>query len=127
MLETRTDLVVRGALNGMAVRHRTVVDAIANVETPGFVPKTVAFEEQLRSLRDAMLADPLHTDVSTQSLPSPTLTEAESSAGRADGNGVSIDEQVVSLEINELSYQALTQAARMRNEILHSVLTETPR
>ena len=71
MLETRTDLVVRGALNGMAVRHRAVVDAIANVETPGFVPKTVAFEEQLRSMRDAMLADPLHTAVSPQSLPTP--------------------------------------------------------
>lgn len=127
MFETRTDIVIRGALNGMAARHRASVDAVANVETPGFVPKKVEFEEQLREVRDAMLADPLHADASSQSPLPLTFKNSVQTEGRADENKLSIDQQVVDMEINKLTYEALTQAARMRNDILHSAITETPR
>ncbi|WP_309694486.1 hypothetical protein [Armatimonas sp.] len=127
MFETRTDIVIRGALNGMATRHRAFTDAVANAETPGFVPKTVEFEEQLRTVRDAMLADPLNASAASQPPLPLTLKESAQTEGRADGNKLSIDQQVVEMEINKLSYQALTQAARMRDEILHSVITESPR
>ena len=127
MFETRTDIVVRGALNGMALRNRAFVDSMANVETPGYVPKTVEFEEQLRAMRDAMLADPLHADAASQPELALAPTEKAQTEGRADENKVDIDQQVVDMEINKLTYEALTQAARMRHSILHSVVTETPR
>ncbi|MCX6365910.1 MAG: hypothetical protein NTX57_04290 [Armatimonadetes bacterium] len=127
MFETRTDIVVRGALNGMSARHRAYVDAVANAETPGFVPKTVEFEEQLRSIRDAMLADPLHADAASQPDLDLATKPSQQTLGRADENQLSIDQQVVELAVNQLAYEALTQAARLRHDILHSVITEAPR
>ena len=37
------------ALNGLALRQRTIADNIANIETPGFLAGKVSFEDALRS------------------------------------------------------------------------------
>lgn len=52
------------------------------------------------------------------------MTAVNQGDARLDGNGVQIDEQAMRLEENTLAYQALTQTARMRNELLRSVITE---
>lgn len=127
MFQTRTETVMRGALDGLAARHRAYAHNVANVETPGFIPREVAFEEQLRQIRDEMAREaatpsgPLAPPLSLEAVP------MDQQAVRADGNGVQIDEQVVRLEENRLTYEALTQAARLRSEILHSAITEGPR
>lgn len=44
IFQTPTDVVTRGALDGLAARHRAYVNNIANVDTPGFTPGDVPFE-----------------------------------------------------------------------------------
>jgi flagellar basal-body rod protein FlgB len=122
LFATRTDVVVRGALDGLAARHRAYANNMANVETPGFQPSDVPFEGELRKLRDEMAGSP----VSIQQARAPELVEMPDDQGaeRLDGNGVQPDRQVVKLAENTLTYEALTQATKMRGELLRSVITE---
>jgi flagellar basal-body rod protein FlgB len=121
LFRTTTDVVVRGALDGLAARHRVHADNIANVDTPGFQPGEVSFEEQLRGIRDqldrggpAPSPPPLSLEVRRES----------DAPGRPDGNRVEVDREVVRLAENTLTYESLVQAARMRGGILRDVLNE---
>jgi flagellar basal-body rod protein FlgB len=119
---TRTDVVARGALDGLAARHRAYANNMANVETPGFQPSDVPFENQLRNLRDEIADSPARI----QHRRTLDLAEIPDNQGaeRLDGNGVQPDRQVVKLAENTLTYEALTQAVKMRGELLRSVITE---
>jgi len=122
MFETRTGEVARGALDGLASRHRAYVNNLANLETPGFQPGDVPFEAHLRKFRDAMLADP----ATSRAVP-PHLLEVvpdDQAANREDQNGVQADRQMIRLEENTLTYEALAQATRLRAGLMRSVLTE---
>jgi flagellar basal-body rod protein FlgB len=119
---TKTDVVARGALDGLAARHRAFAQNMANVETPGFQPTDVPFEAELQKLRDELVEQPSEIN----RLPLPTLEEVpdDQGADRVDGNGVQPDRQVVRLAENTLTYEALAQAVRMRGELLRSVISE---
>jgi flagellar basal-body rod protein FlgB len=122
---TRTDVVVRGAMDGLAARHRAFVNNVANIETPGFQPVDVSFETELRHVRDTLADQP----AAIRHLP-PQSLEAVADGPvvyRQDGNGVEADRQMIRLTENTLTYEALTQAARMRGEVLRSVITEGKR
>lgn len=120
--DTRTGLVVRGALDGLAARHRALVHNIANVETPGFQPQDVPFEAELRRMRDELAYRP--AAAAPQRLQLRSVQSPAADSGRGDGNGVSIDREVVRLTENTATYEALVQAARMRGELLKSAINE---
>jgi flagellar basal-body rod protein FlgB len=122
LLKTRTDLVLRGALDGLAARHRAFAQNMANVETPGFQPSDVPFEAELQKLRDELAANP----AAVQSARPLALQEQpdDQGADRLDGNGVHPDRQIVRLAENTLTYEAVTQAVRLRGEMLRSAILE---
>jgi flagellar basal-body rod protein FlgB len=122
MFSTPTDVVVRGALDGLAARHRVYANNLANVETPGFQPADVPFEAELRRVRDTLYRNPAGEPQPARARLTPVPTDQ--GAGRPDANGVQTDEQMIRLAENTLSYEALAQAARMRGELLRSVISE---
>jgi flagellar basal-body rod protein FlgB len=122
LLLTRTDVVVRGALDGLAARHRAFAHNMANVETPGFQPTDVPFEAELQKLRDELADNP--AAIRSVSLSAPQEVPDDQGADRVDGNGVQPDQQVVRLAENTLTYEALAQAVKMRGEMLRSVISE---
>jgi flagellar basal-body rod protein FlgB len=122
LLSTRTDVVVAGGLDGLAARHRAYANNIANLETPDFHPSEVPFEAQLRQIRDQMQQDPSQIGQSARLSVEPIADDQ--GADRVDGNGVQADLQVTRLAESTLSYEALVQAAKMRDALLRSVVTE---
>ena len=122
MFQTKTDIVVKGALDGLAARHKAFVRNIANAETPGYQPSDVRFEDQLKRVRDGLDGRGIGI------LPSPDLrlveTPEDQSADRPDDNGVQIDSQIVRLEENTMTYEALSQATAIRGEMLRSAINE---
>lgn len=122
MFLTRTSYVIRAALDGLAARHRVSVNNLANLETPGFKPADVPFEAELRELRDRLASDP----AAIRRVPRLKLAVVpeDQETYRADGNGVQADRQILRLQENSLTYEALAQAARMRGDLLRAVLTE---
>lgn len=122
MFETRTGVVSRGALDGLASRHRAFANNLANLETPGFQPGDVPFEAHLRQLREAIAENP-----STPMDAPPRAFEVvpdDQMANREDQNGVQADRQIVRMEENTLTYEALAQAIRLRSGLMRNVLTE---
>src|SRR5437867_2387623 len=116
LLQTTTDVVVKGALDGLAARHRAFLNNIANVETPGFQPSDVPFEAQLRQIRDER-SGPMRAFAPERPLRLDAAPD-DQQASRADGNGVQADQQAIRLMENTMTYEALAQAARIREEIL---------
>ncbi len=119
---TKTDVVISGALDGLAARHRVYANNIANLETPGFQPSEVPFETQLRRMRDEMAANPASPSAAHILALDPVPDNQQ--ADRVDGNGVQADRQVTQLAESTLTYEALAQAARMREALLRSVVTD---
>jgi flagellar basal-body rod protein FlgB len=128
MFVTKTGLVVKAALDGLATRHRVFANNLANLETPGFQPSDLPFEAELRELRDRLASDPATIRRVAADRSSPGLTLAvvpdDQETYRADGNGVQADRQMIRLQENSLTYEAVAQATRMRGELLRAVLTD---
>jgi flagellar basal-body rod protein FlgB len=125
LFQMRTDVVVRGALDGLTARHRVYANNLANIETPGFQPGEVSFEADLRRVRDDLERQP--AKIGHVALPSLEVVPDDQNAHRADGNGVQADLQAIRLTENTLSYEALTLAARLRGDLLREVVTDGKR
>jgi len=122
IFDSRTDIVLKGGLDGLAARHRAYANNIANIETPGFLPSDVPFEAQLRKIRDQMQDNPSLIGHTNSLFLEPMADDQD--ANRVDGNGVQVDRQMTRLAESTMTYEALLQAARMRQDLLRSVVSE---
>mgnify|MGYP005850115575 CR=1 FL=1 len=115
-------------LDGLARRREAVADNIANIDTPGYRRKEVAFEAELRRAiggdpRALRTTDPRHIGASR-----PAATDLgvervqELVSQRRDGNTVSIDEEMVLLSETQLRYQAATTALGRKLAALREVI-----
>lgn len=99
------------ALNYSAVKHKTIAQNIANVDTPNYKSKSVEFRSQFdRSLR-AYQTDPKHIPFSTEHLKNSgyTVRTNDDTTYLHNGNNVDVDKEMSELAENQLYYQALIQ------------------
>ena len=88
-------------LDASVVRHEALASNMANIETPGYkrvdLPQDFA-KQFASSVRNGGTA------------PAPTLAEdATAPVQRADGNNVSLDKELLSMNRNAAEYDALTE------------------
>ncbi|WP_448631792.1 flagellar basal body rod protein FlgB [Cellulomonas soli] len=89
---------LNSALDGLALRQRVIADNIANVQTPNYHARRVAFEEEL-------------TRAVSQGSGTVTATVARSlEPTREDGNNVNLDTETLLNVDTNLRYQLATQA-----------------
>jgi flagellar basal-body rod protein FlgB len=108
-------LLARLALDAASLRHQVIANNIANLNTPGFVPSKVNFEQQLAFARGA--SGPLPASLSTSVRP---FIEGDASADAR----VSLDMEMVKLAQNTLQYQSLLKALDKRGAILSTAISE---
>jgi flagellar basal-body rod protein FlgB len=99
VIESVTSAALFSALDGLALRQRTIANNIANVNTPGYQAQRVSFED---ALARSVQAGDGHTTASTARSLEPT---------RLDGNNVNLDTETVSNVDTVLRYQFAAQAA----------------
>ena len=99
MLDSVTSTALSSALDGLALRQRTIANNIANVNTPNYHAKRVAFEA---ALSQSVAAGDGNVAPTTASSLEPT---------RLDGNNVNLDTETLSNIDTVLRYQFATQAA----------------
>ncbi|TFD33067.1 flagellar basal body rod protein FlgB [Cryobacterium cryoconiti] len=99
MFQSVTATAIVSALDGLALRQRTIANNIANVNTPNYQAKRVAFEEALAKSVEAGSGSTVATTASSLE---PT---------RLDGNNVNLDTETLSNIDTVLRYQFATQAA----------------
>ncbi|WP_156253693.1 flagellar basal body rod protein FlgB [Pseudactinotalea terrae] len=99
MLSSVTSLAIASALDGLAGRQRAVASNIANVNTPGYTARRVAFEDAI--VRSVATGDGRATATESRSL-EPT---------RLDGNNVNLDTETISSIDTVLRFQFAARAA----------------
>jgi flagellar basal-body rod protein FlgB len=110
VIESVTSAALASALDGLALRQRTIANNIANVNTPGYQAQRVSFEDALAA---SVQAGDGHTAAATARSLEPT---------RLDGNNVNLDTETVSNIDTVLRYQFAAQAAQAQHSYLRSAL-----
>jgi flagellar basal-body rod protein FlgB len=107
LLDT-TQVSLESAMRGSMMRQTLLSNNLANVNTPGYQREDVNFQGTLQA---AIASGESPDQVSYQPYTQAHVT-------RADGNGVSAEQESANLAENGLLYQTLTQVAAQRESIL---------
>lgn len=118
-------------------RQNVLAGNVANIDTPGFVPKDLDFAEAMRLARGeaerAMLpAGPIALDSPREGFRAAAapgtggspLVVAEGARPGLDGNAVDLDRTMVSMAQNALQYAASAKAAGKKLAILRYVVSD---
>jgi flagellar basal-body rod protein FlgB len=111
VLDDIAALSLQTALAGLSQRQQVTANNVANLETPGFTARNVDFES---SLADAISAgDPTQAAISTVSSSAP--------AG-ANGNNVSLSDQLVNSTKTQLQEELLSGDLTSKFSLISTVL-----
>lgn len=113
MFDSVTMNALSSALDGLALRQRTIAQNIANVNTPGYHAQTVSFES---ALAQSVAAGSGTASATTGTSDAPT---------RQDGNNVSLDNETLNNIETVLRYQFATRAVNMDFDATRSALRTT--
>ena len=114
---TKTDRMIKAALEGLTARQRTIADNVANVDTPEFKASRVSFETQLKQAIGS-IEQPLPMAKVQNAVAGPGEAPAEvkpsvileSDLGRRnDGNNVDVDREMLELADTNVRFNALIQ------------------
>lgn len=98
VFDSVSSIALQSALDGLALRQRTIANNIANVNTPGYQAQRVSFEDALAS---SVKAGSGVAEATIQRSMEPT---------RLDGSNVNLDTETLSNIDTVLRYQFATQA-----------------
>lgn len=115
-----------------ARNHNHIAANIANVETPGYTPTRLSFEQELQ---DAMSARPPHSSGVTHERHIPLkgksrdlgsvrgiVVESPASVAGRDGNRVDIEKEMAALAENQIMYNASVQLLAKKFEGLKQAI-----
>ena len=117
------------ALHGLQERGEAIAENLANIDTPGYKARRVAFEEQLQYVRHHRAGELAATTASHFRLGPhaayevrPVETRDLASTLRNDGNNVDVDVEMTALAKNQLSYTYVAELTKRQFEGLKSVI-----
>jgi flagellar basal-body rod protein FlgB len=113
VLDDIATLALQSALRGLGVQQQVTANNIANLETPGFTAQNVSFESSLASAVAA--GDPGNAAV--------TVSPSSDAPG-ANGNNVSLDEELVTTTKNQLQAQLVAGALTSTYGLMATVLQQ---
>jgi len=118
MIDPVTLALVKSAMDAGALRQIAHANNIANVNTPGYKPFSVAYEEGLSQVREAVLAGRASA-LRVEDVPVPELRADPLATGAS-----SLDVEVAELSRNALNFQALTKALSRHYALLGMAISD---
>jgi flagellar basal-body rod protein FlgB len=114
------------ALDASALRHKSISNNIANVDTPNYQPTKVAFEEMLKKELSGSFVgnrtDNKHMVIGASgSIPAPELVKTNTVL-KNNGNGVDLDYEMTEMSKNSIWYQSLTYSINEEFNLLKTVI-----
>jgi flagellar basal-body rod protein FlgB len=101
------------ALDIRAYYHRILASNIANVETPGYKEKDIDFRKELDSSMKG-----------TENIEVKTKETIEGGMASADGNTVSMEDQIVKMTENTLMFNSLVQMLNKKFSMIRYAINE---
>ena len=111
--------VLSKALQGTWARNNAISTNLANVDTPGYKRKDVAFEKQLA---EALSRNERPTADQIAAIKPQQYTDHSTKSYRLDGNNVDVDTEMSYLAENQLRYNALISQVNYNFERIKTVL-----
>lgn len=105
-------------IRAASLRHQVLARNMANIDTPGYRPMEVRFDEALRLASET--GEPSAAVVSAVVAADPT-----GGAGRYDGNAVDLDRQMAKMAENALWHNAMIQILNSRLNGLRTAIRGT--
>jgi flagellar basal-body rod protein FlgB len=119
------------SLNSTWIRNEAISQNIANIDTPNYKRKTVAFEEYLNSYNDNQIkgnrTDERHMFIGKQNyenVEARIKTDNTNLEMRIDGNNVDIDNEMALMAQNSLKYNTLTERISSNFKSIRNVIKE---
>lgn len=120
------------SLSASWARNDTISQNIANVDTPNYNRKDIAFEQYLndsldRNNLEGTVTDKRHIAINTKDIDKiqPSVTEDDSDTNmRIDGNNVDIDSEMAYMAKNTIQYNTLVQLINSNYSKIKSVIAE---
>lgn len=111
------------SLDAAVLKQQVIANNIANINSVGFIPKTVTFEQYLQEAavvhnsETTMMSESQLDDIS-QKLKTGEFIE------EVDADKVELDTEMVKLTENVLRYQSLIQALKTRGQVINLAINE---
>ncbi len=97
------------ALDGSALKQKTISNNLANVDTPGYKTKETVFSQEFKKSLQAHRTDQRHFSFGNESSTSFSVKEKTNTVMNHNGNNVDVDKEMAELAKNQLYYQTLVQ------------------
>jgi flagellar basal-body rod protein FlgB len=100
-------------LDATALRQKVIADNIANADTPGFKKSVVHFEDALAKALSGnklplKITDPRHIGANPAGV-QPRTERVTTTSLRTDGNNVEVEEEMMNMVTNTITYRSATQ------------------
>lgn len=127
----KTSLLLHKTLDLRSANQRVIASNIANAETPGYSPAKLSFEQDLKnaitgkgSTLSVTHAD--HIPIGSQNVADITgrIVRNPDNTGIGDENGVSVDDEMISLSENQIMYETTVQLLKKKLSILKYVVAD---
>lgn len=124
---------LEGSLNASSLKQRTIASNIANVDTPHYKSKEVAFQSELKRALDqgkglkSHQTNAQHIPFKNQGglgLPQAKVISQTGTLFNHNGNNVDMDYEMAEMAKNQLLYSALIERVNGRFNSLRKSITE---
>ncbi len=130
-LDSNSQLLSK-VLDLRATKAEVISSNLANAETPGYAPSHFDFEEDLAAAMGSRTDLNLQTTASNHIPLHPTnfdsvegkIIEEKDTSPIGDENGVSVDEEMVSLSENQILYETAAQLLKKKLSIYRYVVSD---
>ena len=124
----RSVRLLEKAIDAGSLRQRVIANNIANMNTPGFKKSSVAFESILKKNLNTNRIPLYSTDdrhISSLNMLddiAPVVVREKTTSMKADGNNVDVEQEMVRLATNTLTYNMNIQELNNRLKLLGFVI-----
>lgn len=124
-----TTTLLQKSLDLRSSNQRVIAGNIANAETPGYAPARFEFEQELKAAISG--SEPTLTTTHSRhlSMNSENVSQVEGkivrspdNTGIGDDNGVSVDQEMITLSENQIMYETAAQLLKKKLSLLKYVV-----
>lgn len=109
--------IIKKIQDYVVVKQRVIANNIANVETPGFKAKDVAFKDEFQK---ALQTGDFNRAMQIQ----PSVYETNDATLRNDGNNVDLEKEMIELQKNKMKFDVYTEILRNRYKLVKDLFIE---
>ena len=121
MIVDKNMMMLEKAVSGASLRHKAILNNIANANTPGYKRIDVDFKTSLKAFLDKGIDDKSLKELESVSA---DIKREENTSLRTDGNNIDIEKEMALMAKNSLEYDYYMSLLSRKIRMIKSVINE---